>query len=95
MPHFPPVIFGIAFAALIVALSALARRLPIPTPILQLVAGLALGLAPRIATPELDPDLVFFVFLRRPVVRGDVHVAARNSAETSSRSVSSRSDSFS
>src|SRR3954469_13196204 len=63
MPHFPPVIFGIAFAALIVALSALARRLPIPTPILQLVAGLALGLTPAIATPELDPDLVFFVFL--------------------------------
>ena len=25
--------------------------------------GLALGLAPGIATPELDPDLVFFVFL--------------------------------
>jgi len=63
MPHFPPVIFGIAFAALIVALSALARRLPIPTPILQLVAGLALGLAPGVSTPELDPDLVFFVFL--------------------------------
>jgi len=63
MPHFPPVIFGIAFAALIVALSALARRLPVPTPILQLVAGLALGLAPGVSTPELDPDLVFFVFL--------------------------------
>src|SRR3954454_14786908 len=63
MPHFPPVIFGIAFAALIVALSALARRLPIPTPVLQLVAGLVLGLAPGISTPELDPDLVFFVFL--------------------------------
>src|SRR3982751_6108290 len=61
--HFPPVIFGIAFAALIVALSALARRLPIPTPVLQLVAGLVLGLAPGISTPELDPDLVFFVFL--------------------------------
>jgi CPA1 family monovalent cation:H+ antiporter len=63
MPHFPPVIFGIALAALIVALSALARRLPVPTPVLQLVAGLALGLAPGIATPELDPDLIFFVFL--------------------------------
>ena len=63
MPHFPPVVYGIAFAALIVALSALARRLPIPTPILQLIAGLALGLAPFVATPQLDPDLVFFVFL--------------------------------
>ena len=63
MPHFSPVIFGLAFAALIVALSALARRLPIPTPILQLVAGLALGLTPAISIPELDPDLIFFVFL--------------------------------
>jgi Na+/H+ antiporter len=63
MPHFPPVIFGIAFAALIIALSALARRLPIPTPILQLVAGLAIGLTPSLAIPDLDPDLVFFVFL--------------------------------
>lgn len=28
MPHFPPVVFGVAFAALVVALTALARRLP-------------------------------------------------------------------
>lgn len=63
MPHFPPVIFGIAFAALIVALSALARRLPVPTPILQLAAGLVIGLTPSLRIPELDPDLVFFVFL--------------------------------
>lgn len=63
MPHFPPVVFAIAFAALVVALTALARRLPIPTPILQLVAGLAIGLAPSLSIPDLDPDLVFFVFL--------------------------------
>src|SRR6476661_9029442 len=63
MPHFPPIIFGIAFAALVVALSALARRLPIPTPILQLAAGLAIGLTPSLTLPELNPELVFFVFL--------------------------------
>src|SRR3954469_19303734 len=63
MPHFPPIIFGIAFAALVVALSALARRLPIPTPILQLAAGLAIGLTPSLTPPELNPELVFFVFL--------------------------------
>jgi len=63
MPHFPPVVFGIAFAALIVALSALARRLPVPTPILQLAAGLVIGLTPALRIPELDPDVVFFVFL--------------------------------
>lgn len=63
MPHFPPIILGIAFAALVVALSALARRLPVPTPILQLVAGLVIGLSPAVAIPDLDPDLIFFVFL--------------------------------
>jgi CPA1 family monovalent cation:H+ antiporter len=63
MPHFPPIVFAIAFAALIIALTALGRRLPIPTPILQVVAGLALGLLPGMQVPELEPDVVFFVFL--------------------------------
>ncbi|HKS05650.1 MAG TPA: Na+/H+ antiporter [Gemmatimonadaceae bacterium] len=63
MTHFPPVVLGIAFAVLIVALTALGRRLPIPTPILQVIAGLAVGLIPGIAIPELEPDVVFFVFL--------------------------------
>ena len=39
MGHFPPVVFAIAFGALVVALTAVARRLPVPTPILQVVAG--------------------------------------------------------
>jgi CPA1 family monovalent cation:H+ antiporter len=63
MPHFPPVVVAIAFAALVVALTALARKLPVPTPILQVAAGLLIGFAPGVAVPELDPDLVFFVFL--------------------------------
>ena len=63
MSHFTPVVLAIALATLIVALSALARRLPIPTPILQLVAGLVLGFTPSLAIPDLDPNLVFFVFL--------------------------------
>ncbi len=63
MPHFPPVIFAIAFAALVIALTALARRLPLPTPILQVLAGLLVSLVPGVAVPALDPDLVFFVFL--------------------------------
>lgn len=63
MPHFPPVVFAIAFAALVVALTALARKLPVPTPILQVVAGLLIGFVPGIRIPELDPDIVFFVFL--------------------------------
>lgn len=63
MPHFPPVVFAIAFATLVVALTALARRLPVPTPILQVAAGLLVGLVPGVAIPELEPDIVFFVFL--------------------------------
>jgi Na+/H+ antiporter len=63
MPHFQPVVFAIAVAALVVALTALARRLPVPTPILQVIAGFAVASVPGIAIPDLDPDLVFFVFL--------------------------------
>ncbi|MEP7382424.1 MAG: Na+/H+ antiporter [Gemmatimonadota bacterium] len=63
MPHFPPILFAIAFAALVVALTALARRLPVPTPILQVLAGAAIGVLPGMHLPELEPDVVFFVFL--------------------------------
>ncbi|MDB4879893.1 MAG: Na+/H+ antiporter [Gemmatimonadetes bacterium] len=63
MPQFEPVIFAITVAALVVALSALARRLPVPTPILQVTAGFLVALIPGIATPDLDPDVIFFVFL--------------------------------
>ena len=63
MPHFPPIVIAIAFAAVVVALTAIGRRLPIPPPILQVLAGFALGLVPGVAIPEIDADLVFFVFL--------------------------------
>lgn len=58
-----PIIFAIAFAALVIALTALARRLPIPSPILQVGAGLLVALIPGVHVPELEPDIVFFVFL--------------------------------
>ncbi|MFL5618462.1 MAG: Na+/H+ antiporter [Gemmatimonadaceae bacterium] len=63
MPHFPPIVIAIAFAAVVVAVTAIARRLPVPPPILQVLAGFALGLIPGVAMPEIDADLVFFVFL--------------------------------
>ncbi|HET7457992.1 MAG TPA: Na+/H+ antiporter [Gemmatimonadaceae bacterium] len=63
MPHLSPIVFAIAFAALVVALTALARRLPVPTPILQVGAGLLVSLVPGVTVPQLDPDIVFFVFL--------------------------------
>jgi CPA1 family monovalent cation:H+ antiporter len=63
MPQLEPVFIAIAVVSLVVALTALARRLPVPTPILQVVAGFLVGLVPGIAIPDLDPNLVFFVFL--------------------------------
>jgi monovalent cation/hydrogen antiporter len=48
--------------ALLLCIS-LARRLPIPHPVLLVLGGLALGLVPGAPRPRLDPDLVFLVFL--------------------------------
>jgi Na+/H+ antiporter len=61
--HFQPVVFAVVIAVLVVSLTALARRLPVPTPILQVLAGFAVALIPGVTIPELDPNLVFFVFL--------------------------------
>jgi CPA1 family monovalent cation:H+ antiporter len=63
MQPLQPVVFAIAVVALVVALTALARRLPVPTPILQVIAGFVVGMVPGVEIPELDPSLVFFVFL--------------------------------
>jgi Na+/H+ antiporter len=63
MSHSESIVFAIAVVILVVALTAFARRLPVPTPILQLVAGFIVALIPGITVPELDPELVFFVFL--------------------------------
>jgi len=59
----PQVLLAVTLALLVVALTALARRLPIPPPILQVGAGAVLAMLPGVAVPTLDPDLVFFVFL--------------------------------
>jgi CPA1 family monovalent cation:H+ antiporter len=63
MSHSESIVFAVAVVILVVALSAFARRLPVPTPILQLVAGFGVALIPGIVVPDLDPELVFFVFL--------------------------------
>src|SRR4051794_41577261 len=38
-------------------------RLRIPYPVALVVGGLVIGLVPGLPSPELDPDIVFFVFL--------------------------------
>jgi Na+/H+ antiporter len=57
------VLLAIAVAFASVLLSALGRRLPIPTAILQVFGGLILGLVPGAEALRVSPDLVFFVFL--------------------------------
>lgn len=63
MPRSESIVFAVAVVILVVALSAFARRLPVPTPILQLAAGFGVALIPGIVVPDLDPELVFFFFL--------------------------------
>jgi monovalent cation/hydrogen antiporter len=56
----------IVLAALFVAvagLTTLARRLSVPYPILLVLGGLALGFVPGIPAIDLDPELVFVIFL--------------------------------
>jgi CPA1 family monovalent cation:H+ antiporter len=57
------VLLALGLASLVMAVTALARRFPIPTPILQVCAGLLVGLIKGASVPELEPDLIFFVFL--------------------------------
>jgi monovalent cation/hydrogen antiporter len=49
--------------ALAVAVATVARRIRIAEPILLLIAGVALGLVPGLPHIELEPDLVFVLFL--------------------------------
>ena len=54
---------GILLLAAVLALTALARRLLIPYPILLVLGGLALAMVPGLPPVRLDPDLVFLIFL--------------------------------
>jgi CPA1 family monovalent cation:H+ antiporter len=45
------------------ALAILARRLGIPYPILLVLGGLAIGFIPHLPPVELEPDIVFLLFL--------------------------------
>jgi monovalent cation/hydrogen antiporter len=47
----------------VVALATLATRLKIPYPILLVLGGSALGFVPGLPSVELDPELVFLLFL--------------------------------
>jgi NhaP-type Na+/H+ or K+/H+ antiporter len=47
----------------VAVLAGLGLRLEVPYPVALVLGGLVIGLMPGLPSPELDPDLVFFVFL--------------------------------
>src|SRR5437016_14304196 len=49
--------------AAVAALALLARKIPVPYPILLVLGGLGLALIPGLPQTRLDPELVFLVFL--------------------------------
>ena len=49
--------------AMIGVLAVVAERLKFPFPILLVIAGLVIGVAPRLPEVKLTPDLVFLIFL--------------------------------
>ena len=55
--------FLVSILAAIVALALLAKKLRVPYPIVFVVGGLVLALIPGVPTIELQPDLVFLLFL--------------------------------
>lgn len=63
MSDHSPILVGLAFVTLVAALTAFGRRLPVPAPVLQVLAGVLVAAIPGVQAPELEPDLVFFVFL--------------------------------
>src|SRR3712207_5460324 len=65
----------LALLAAAVALVWLARLVNVPYPALLVVAGLAIGLIPGVPELELDPDVVFLIFIP-PLV----HAAAWSSS---------------
>jgi monovalent cation/hydrogen antiporter len=53
----------------VTVLAGLARHVGLPSPIVLVVCGLLVGLLPGLPAVELDPDLIFFLFLP-PLVYG-------------------------
>ena len=58
-----PVEVVLALLLLVALLTVAARRIGIPYPILMTLGGLALGLVPGLPRVELEPELVFLLFL--------------------------------
>ncbi len=60
MENYSIVIF---ILAIVIGLSALADKVRIPYPILLIVAGIVVGFIPALPDIELNPEIVFLIFL--------------------------------
>jgi Na+/H+ antiporter len=60
MENYTIVIF---ILAVMIGLSAIADKIKIPYPVLLIIAGIAVGFVPAIPNIELNPDIVFLIFL--------------------------------
>ena len=47
----------------VVVLAGLGLRSGVPYPVALVLGGLVIGLVPGLPSPEVDPDVIFFVFL--------------------------------
>jgi CPA1 family monovalent cation:H+ antiporter len=61
--HLSPLELVLGLLVVTVAVAYLARRIGVAYPILLVLSGLALGFLPGLPAVELDPDLVFLLFL--------------------------------
>jgi Na+/H+ antiporter len=54
---------GLVLLCAVAALGALAKKVPIPPPILQVAGGVLLSLVPGVGTVRLDPEVFFALFI--------------------------------
>lgn len=60
MEHYSVILFTLA---VMIGLSAIANRTKIPYPVLLVIAGMAVGFIPALPKLELNPEVVFLIFL--------------------------------
>ena len=65
----------------VAVLAGLGLRSGVPYPVALVLGGLVIGLVPGLPSPELDPDLVFFVFLPPLLYAAAIAVSAQELKE--------------
>jgi len=77
----------IALLGVVAAISWLARALGVPYPIFLVLAGLGIGFLPGLPPLEVDPDVIFLVFLP-PLVHAAAWTASPRQLKANARTVS-------